>query len=135
MIYNVTIISGSWQKCRPELEVRRFRESESHGADSFTLFARSCPGVGVSFLPILLIGKLELESHGVGSFSLFGPSCPRVGVSFVSNYITSTLYTKTQCLFSSQQEVWSYLMCHPVHMYLTYPAIVSKACSTKYDQY
>ena len=71
------------------LEVRRFRESESHGADSFTLFARSCPGVGVSFLPILLIGKLESESHGVGSFSIFGRSCPGVGVSFLRNRLTS----------------------------------------------
>ena len=72
------------------LGVRRFRESEWHGADSFTLFARSCLGVGVSFMPILLIGKLDSESHGVGSFSLFGRSCPGVGVSFLRNRLTSS---------------------------------------------
>ena len=75
-----------------ELEVRRFRESEWHGAGSDSNFDWSCPGVGVTFLAILLIVKSESESHGAGSDSLFDWSCPGVKVSFLRIRLTSMPY-------------------------------------------
>ena len=63
-----------WMIFVHELELRRFLESDSLGVGSFKLFGRSCPGVGVLFLSILLTEKLESESDGVGSYKVFDRS-------------------------------------------------------------